>query len=189
MLIIYAHPNKDGHCGYILNQLKEKFNESRIAYTLLDLYEEKYDPILKPQEHYTSGHFEVSPETKKYQELIKNETKFIFIYPTWWNSPPAILKGFFERTFTSRFAFYYEDMIPHGLLQGKALVFTTTGGPAWIEKIFLGSRSLKIVTFDILRFCNIKSKGVIIGSARKLTQRQKNKINFEIKRNLKYISK
>lgn len=187
MLIIYAHPNKDGHCGYILNQVIKELNAKNITYSILDLYQENYNPVMQPSEHYTSGNYEISIETKKFQELIKNESKFIFIYPTWWNSAPAILKGFFDRTFTNHFAFLYDGMIPHGLLDGKALVFTTTGGPAIIEKLFLGKRSLKLVTFDVLRFCGIKSKGVIIGSSNKFTPKQKIKIERLVKKNIKFI--
>jgi NAD(P)H dehydrogenase (quinone) len=187
MLIIYAHPNKDGHCGYTLEKIKNILAEKNINYSILDLYQENYNPILKPTEHYTSGHYEISPETKRYQELLKNENKFIIIYPTWWNNIPAILKGFFDRTLTSRFAFYYEGLIPHGLLEGRALVFTTTGGPSLIEKLFLGNRSLNVVTKDVLRFCGIKSKGVLIGSARKFNEKQKLKIEEAVKRNINFI--
>lgn len=189
MLIIYAHPNKTGHCGYILEKIISTLNNNQTSFTLLDLYQENYDPVLKAQEHYTSGHYEISVTTKKYQDLLKNEDRFIFIYPTWWNSAPAIIKGFFDRTMTSRFAFRYVNSIPRGLLNGKALVFTTTGGPAFIEKLFLGNRSLKFIRQDVLRFCGIKSKGVLIGSATKFTPQQKTKIDKAVSKNIHFVLK
>lgn len=187
MLIIYAHPNKDGHCGYLLEKVIENLEKEKIYFSILDLYQENYNPVMQPSEHYTSGHYELAPETLKYQELIKNENKFIIIYPTWWNNMPAILKGFFDRTMTSRYAYQYINSIPRGLLGGKALVLTTTGGPALIEKFFLGNRSIKSVTKDVLRFCGIKSKGIVIGRARKLDEKKKIKIAKIVKKNIRYL--
>lgn len=187
MLIIYAHPNKEGHCGYILEKVIENLKEKKVDFSILDLYQENYNPVMQPDEHYTSGHYNLSPETIKYQEMLKNENRFIFIYPTWWNNMPAILKGFFDRTMTSRYAYRYINSIPLGLLSGKALVFTTTGGPALIGRFFLGNRSIKSVTKDVLRFCGIKSRGVVIGSVRKLDEKKKAKIAKVVKKNIPYI--
>ena len=53
---------------------------------LIDLYKEKYDPILHEEEHYTSGNREISKQNQNYQKfktkhlnagtyIIKVETK------------------------------------------------------------------------------------------------------------------
>lgn len=167
MLIIYAHPNKEGHCGYFLSEIEKLMKKRKIRYTLIDLYQADYDPVLKNEEHYTSGHYKVSAKNKKIQNMIQKEKKFIFIYPTWWNSPPAILMGFMERVFTSRYAFRYVNGIPIGLLKGKAAVFTTTGAKRWLAWLFSRDISLKIMTRYTLGFCGIRAKGFSIGGASK----------------------
>lgn len=190
MLIIYAHPNHDGHCGYILKQFKKHFKKNKTPYQLLDLYKLKYDPVLKQSEHYTSGNYHISTETKEYQELIQKERQFIIIYPTWWNGPPAILKGFFDRTLTSRFAFKYsENGFPTGLLQGKVAVFTTTGGHLLIEKIILRNRSLNVIVKNTLNFCGFKAKGFMLGNATKFTERNKKLIQKKVILGLDYLLK
>ena len=187
MIIIYAHPNKEGHCGHVLQKAQEVCAARNVPYTLLDLYEMGYDPVMKPGEHYTSGHRDIGPDTAKLQELIKANDRFLIIYPTWWNGTPAILKGFFDRTFTSHFAFRYVNGIPRGLLSGKAAVITTTGGHAILEKVLLGSRSLKVVVRDTLRFCGIKAEGYMIGSATQFTEKQKRKIERIVPRALDHL--
>ncbi|MBD3279238.1 MAG: flavodoxin family protein [Candidatus Pacebacteria bacterium] len=187
MLVIYAHPNKLGHCGYILKTLEAELAKRQVEYQLIDLYQLNYDPVMKPEEHYTSGHKKIAKDTAKFQKLIKNEDKFIFIYPTWWNCSPAILKGFFDRVLTSDFAFNYDGSIPKPLLKGKALVFTSTGSPEIYERLMAGNRSLKLVINDTLNFCGIKGKGVVIGNARKLTDKNKNKIEEKIKKSLSFL--
>ncbi len=189
MLIIYAHPNKEGHCGYILKKIQRELDNDKKNYEILNLYKINFNPILKNEEHYTSGRRKVTEKIGEFQDKIRNNKKFIIIYPTWWNSTPAILKGFFDRVLTMGFAFKYENKIPRGLLQGKVAVITTTGGPIIFEKFFAGNRSLKTVINDTLNFCGLKSKGFMIGSARELTEKQKDKIDKKIKRLFYYLKK
>lgn len=188
MLIIYAHPNHKGHCGYVLKQLMNKLDSKKITHQVIDLYKENYNPVLQPGEHYTSGNYAIAKETKKYQELIKDEEHFVIIYPTWWNGTPAILKGFFDRTLTSRFAFRYNKFgFPKGLLNGKVAVITTTGGPAIAEKLILGNRSLKVVVKETLRFCGLKAKGFMVDQAKELTDKNKQKIRNRVDSALSYL--
>ena len=187
MLIIYAHPNKDGHCGQILKIVEDSFKEKSIDYELVDLYDIGYNPVLKPEEHYTSGHREISPENFKMQEKIKNTDKFIFIYPNWWSGPPAILKGFIDRVFTSRFAFYYENGLPKPLLSGKASVIISMGSPRIISMLLFNDNSVKFLTHYVLKFCGVKAKGFIIDSANKLTEKQKRKTLKNVEKAIRYI--
>jgi NAD(P)H dehydrogenase (quinone) len=187
MLIIYAHLNKDGYCGYILKKFQSELENKKIEYQLLDLYAEHYDPILKPEEHYTSGHRIIAEDTARYQKLLLENDKFVVIFPTWWNGAPAILKGFFDRTLTNGITYKYVNGIPRGLLKGKAAVFTTTGGNSLLEILFLGNRGLRVVVNDTLRFCGIKAKGFMIGSARKITDKQKVEIDKKVINAINYL--
>lgn len=187
MLIIYAHPNKHGHCGYILNMVTEKLNKAKIDFEILDLYEMNYDPILKQEEHYTSGNYKISEANKIIQEKIKNTDKFIFIYPTWWQNMPAILKGFLDRVFTPKFAYEFVNKLPKKLLKGKALIFTTTGGPRIFTYFIAKDRAIKVLTRDTLNFCGIKTKSYIIGNSHELTDNQKNIIDKKIQKAFKFI--
>ncbi len=190
MLIIYAHPNHDGHCGHVLTEIKKELALKEIEYEVLDLYKLNYDPVLKQEEHYTSGNYHLAKETLKFQTLIKKERQFIIIYPTWWNGTPAILKGFFDRTLTNKFAFRYNIFkFPKGLLKGKVAVITTTGGPALAEKLILGNRSLKVVVGETLKFCGLKAKGFMVDKANKFTAKSKKKIEKKVKLALKYLLK
>jgi len=114
-----------------------------------------YDPVLKASEHYTAGGKEISKQNLDIQKKIKKADQLIFIYPVWWYSPPAILKGFLDRILTSPFAYKYTKGIPRGQLKDKrAIVFCTTGGPTWYYWFSgnLPKRSIK----TILSFCGIK---------------------------------
>lgn len=187
MLVIYAHPNKDGHCGLMLKILEEKLKLENTDYEVLDLYTMGYDPVLGQNEHYTSGHREISSENRRIQDKIKAADKMVFIFPLWWQSPPAILKGFFDRVLTARFAFVYEKMMPKGLLAGKAAVLASMGSPRWLEWLYFRDRCFKVVSKDILGFCGIKARVFAVDNANRLSERQKKKCEKQVNKALKYL--
>jgi len=186
MLIIYAHPNRDGHCGYILQRVTEALDKKSVPYELLDLYAIDYDPVLKSNELYSAGKKSIAPENQALQEKIKSASKFIFIYPTWWNAPPAILKGFVDRVFTSGFAFYYKNGRPKPLLVGKkASVLCSCGGPSLL---WFNTGAVTFLTQGVLKFCGIQSKAFLITHATKLTAGQKSKIDRAVRSALDYLA-
>lgn len=189
MLIFYANPNHKGHCGYALKHLLKQLENQKTSYKLIDLYKERYNPVMQLEEHYTSGGSLVAKDTKKYQETIKEAEQIVFIYPTWWNGTPAILKGFFDRTLTKDFAFNFNKQgLPIGHLKGKAAVITTTGGSVLVEKLFLGNRSLKTVTKDTLGFCGLRAKGFMIGGSKRFSDDSKLKIEQQVDSALRFLN-
>lgn len=187
-LIIYAHPQTPGHNPLILEQVQKSLKKNQ--YEVIDLYKIGYDPILHENEHYTSGreNRNLSDQNLKFQEKIKKAEHLIFIFPVWWNSPPAILKGFFEKVFTVKFGFVYKGKIPQKLLKGrKAAIFLTTGAPRLLGRIFLGDRAAKIVGKDILGFCGIKARAFYIDKATRVTDTQQEKIKRTVAKGLKWL--
>jgi NAD(P)H dehydrogenase (quinone) len=183
VLIIYAHPGTPGHCPLILREVESVLKEKKMDFKTLDLYKMHYDPILHENEHYTSGNKELSEETKAIQQDIMESDHLIFIYPVWWYSMPAMLKGFLDKVLTPRFAYVYEGYIPKGLLKGKkATIFFTTGGPR-LYYLFIGNPTKKIMSMT-LSFMGIKSRFIHIGNARKLTLEREALITRKVRRAL-----
>jgi len=174
--IFYAHPATDGHCSYILKRVREELAKKNLAHELYDLYSVSYDPLLHEDEHYTAGRYEISPQNKAIQEAIKESKWIIFIYPIWWGSMPAVLKGFFDRVLTSHYAFRYKWNIPWGLLRGKrAIVIITSGSPLWYLWL-TGNRPKRLIKSDILGFCGIRAKVFQVGNCRKFEEKKKMKL-------------
>jgi|ETNmetMinimDraft_16_1059900.scaffolds.fasta_scaffold81667_2 putative NADPH-quinone reductase len=195
-LIVYAHPPGDSHCSMLLDETKKYLNKQKIKYNLIDLYKIKYDPVLHKEEHYTAGGYEITKQNKQFQDLVKNTNKLIFIHPVWWNSTPAILKGFFDKVFTARFAFRFIKpkwspiAIPKPLLKGKkAIVFMSGGTNKLLSLIFTGWRVRKVVQKDTLQFFGIKTKTYLMGSATQMTERHKAMAPKMAKKALKWLLK
>ena len=192
-LIIYAHPKTTGHCPTILKEVEKTLKNRNIDYELIDLYKIKYDPVLHETEHYTTGHEKVSKQNLDFQNKIKKTNKLIFIYPVWWGSMPAIMKGFLDRVFTSGFAFKFKPApivggIPIKLLKGtKAIVFLTTGTIKPLTFLIFGNRFKKLIRKDILGFFGINTKVYHIDGAMQLNEKQIKKIKKAVRKGLKHM--
>ena len=144
--------------------------------------------MLKIDELYSSGRREISEQNRAFQEQIRECERLLFIYPTWWNNLPAILKGWLDRVFTSRFGFVYKFGLPIGQLKGKkAAVFSASGAPRLYTRFLTNERSTKVLTHDLLRFCGIKTKSFRLGQARRLTEASKGKLERLAKRAIRYL--
>jgi NAD(P)H dehydrogenase (quinone) len=186
VLIIYAHPNVEGHCSYILYNVIKNLELKKINYDVIDLYKDNYDPILHENELYTSRNKHVDEINLKYQSLLKNADLRIFIYPIWWGSMPAILKGFFDKVLVGGFGFKYVNGFPIKLLKGKAIVISTCGAPSLFYR-FIDRTPIKMIKRLILGFCGIKTKFYLIGNCKRLTEDKKVKIEKIVKKALKII--
>ncbi|MDD2680780.1 MAG: NAD(P)H-dependent oxidoreductase [Patescibacteria group bacterium] len=187
-LIIYAHPSREGHCGYFLEQIENKLKKQATDYELIDLYQLNYNPVLKNEELYSSGRKAISEENLALQAKIKGANRLLFIYPTWWQNVPAILKGFLDRIFTGGFGVTYKHGLPIGLLKGKrAAAFTTCSGPSVYTHFFTGSSSLKVLLKHTLKFCGMQTKGFLFGSARHLEE-NKGRLEKMSGRVIKYLA-
>jgi NAD(P)H dehydrogenase (quinone) len=129
--IVFAHEGKSSFCHEILARVTQSLDKQNIEYKLRDLYDMQFQPVFGSEDMRLIEQGTASTEILEEQELIKDSELLIMIYPVWWWSQPAILKGYIDRVFTHGFAFRYEEHGPVGLLTNKqAIVFTTTRASA-----------------------------------------------------------
>lgn len=188
ILIIYAHPNHTGHHGYFLDQFKEKLAAQQADYEIIDLYALNYNPVLLDSELYSAGHRTISLQNLDFQKKIKEADRLVFIYPTWWQNMPAMLKGFIDRVFTGGFGFRYENGLPVKLLKGKkAAIFTASGGPALFTKFIIRNQAVRVLGRDVLSFSGIDYRAFCLASAHQLDNNSKAKIDNLATKAVKYI--
>jgi NAD(P)H dehydrogenase (quinone) len=82
------------------------------------------------------GGFEPAADIKAERALIGDADVFVFVYPFWLNSPPAMMKGYFERVFGMGFAYGPGADGNQPLLQGRKMVsIGSSGAPKdWVVK-------------------------------------------------------
>ncbi|WZL74021.1 NAD(P)H-dependent oxidoreductase [Clostridiaceae bacterium 35-E11] len=129
-LIVFAHPNPKSFGKGILDAVVKASEEKGTDIRVRELYEIGFDPILKPSDFIAFQNGKVPEDIAAEQEHVKWADVITFVYPVWWTSMPAILKGYVDRVFSYGFAYEYVEGVQYGLLKGrKALLFCTTGAP------------------------------------------------------------
>lgn len=142
--IVFAHPWHGSFNKAILDTITARYDRDNKVYSVIDLYKDKFNPVFTEEELavYNQGKA-LDPLILKYQEIIKESDEMVFIFPNWWNTMPAILKGFFDKVLLKDFAFNYEGGFNPLLNIEKSLVITTSEKPSanfkdTIEKGLIG---------------------------------------------------
>ena len=157
ILVVYAYPNKNGLNHAIKNTVLRNIDVSHTV-RVIDLYTEEFNPVLYFDKEVQRRNLYLDKETENYRKLIKQADLLIFIFPIWWSSMPAILKGFIDRVFAKGFAYNYKGISPIGLLKGKqAWIITTHDSPALYAK-FIQKDYGRILSKQILKMCGIRTK-------------------------------
>ncbi len=136
--IVFCHPWHGSFNKAILDTITTKFEQENKAYQVIDLPKDKFDPTYSEAElsFYNQGKA-IDPLVTKYQEMISNSNEMIFIYPIWWGTMPAILKGFFDKVLLRDYAFNYNNGWTPLLKIGKSTVITTSESPSANFKPFV----------------------------------------------------
>ena len=173
ILITLGHPNKESFGGSLAKSYREGALKSGAEVKELILADLKFDPILHRSYKEIQ---ELEPDLVKAQELITWAEHLIFVYPLWWGTMPALLKGFLDRAFLPGFAFKYRKDSPFWdkLLTGKsARMIVTMDAPTWYNYWINGNAGPKAMKKATLEFCGIKPvKVTTIGSVKTLKTEQ-----------------
>ncbi len=102
---------------------------------------------------------ELEPDLAQAQAAIQWAEHLVFVYPIWWGTIPALLKGFIERTFQPGFAVNFRADSPlwDKLLAGRsARLIVTLNTPSFIYRWVLGRPGHLTMKRTILEFCGVK---------------------------------
>jgi len=129
VLIIFCHPDsKNSSNAGILDRVKSTLAKNGIKYEVRDLYSMKFNPVVSASELKGLKNHQVSKEGEREQKLIKEADVVIFIYPIWWGTTPAMLKGYIDKVFSISFAVQSGDKNGvHSIKYKDAYIFNTMG--------------------------------------------------------------
>lgn len=124
-LIVVAHPIPDSLtmelCRVYAAELERLGHDQQTS----DLYRMGFNPVLPADELIGTASKGADGEVGRAQEELRAADVLTVIYPLWWLSMPAILKGYVDRAFARGFAYETREGRVHGLLTGKQCVLIT----------------------------------------------------------------
>ncbi len=183
ILIINGHPDEQSfnyglHDAYIKGAKKSNAEVKEIK-----IRELKFNPNLK---YGYRKRTELEPDLIASQEKIKWAEHIVWIYPIWWGSVPAIMKGFIDRVLLPGFAFKKREgsVWWDKYLTGKtSRIICTMDQPTWYYRIINKAPSHFAMEKLTLNFIGIKSvKITSIGPIRLSKDQFRNKWKQKIER-------
>ena len=156
ILMINGHPEMGSFCSELAKSYQKGAQSIGAECKLVNLCELKFDPILHIG---YKAQTELEPDLVQVQNDITVADHLVFVYPNWWGTYPALLKGFFDRTFIPGFAFKYHTNNPFWdkLLTGKtARLIVTMDTPTWFYNLGFGKPGHRSMKNCILGFCGVK---------------------------------
>ena len=139
VLVVYTHPSPASYSASVLTRVQAGLNAAGHQVDVIDLYACGFQPELSADERFRSGD---DPATaamvREHIALVRSARALVFVHPTWWSGPPAMLKGWIDRVFVLDVAY---SVGKSGHMRSKlrhvrnVAVITTHGSPRHVNMI------------------------------------------------------
>ena len=175
ILILLGNTDADTLSGRLSDAYEVAAKEAGHEVYTMKIGDMDFDPVLH------KGYKEIQSlesDLILFQNKIKWANHLVVVYPNWWNTMPAKLKGLFDRAWLPGFAFNFDK-------ETKKIVRYLDGKSARII-IVIGSHSPFVnwlefgdftneISHGILGFAGIKSKVTAFGPSEGITEEQRQK--------------
>lgn len=127
--IVFCHPLTKSFNHQILDSVTRALTDEGREYDVINLYGENFNPVLDSTELANIGSGRPADEkSREYAETLQKSNQVIFIFPIWWGTMPAMLKGFIDKTFLKGMVY---DTTPEGAIMPcldieKTTIITTS---------------------------------------------------------------
>jgi NAD(P)H dehydrogenase (quinone) len=133
LLIIHAHPLPESFTAAARDTVLSAARDSGHQTRLIDLYAEGFSPVLRGDE------LQSYPDPEAMDDLLAGHVEalewaegVIFVHPTWWSGPPAILTGWVQRVWRPGVAFHIGPRLRPALTNIRLIgVITSLGAKRW----------------------------------------------------------
>lgn len=170
ILVFLGNPSTDSYTGRLAEAYAAGAEEAGFEVERVNIADMNFDPILH------AGYREIQalePDLVMLQEKIKAADHVVFIYPNWWCTMPAVLKGMFDRMWLPGFAFNF-DKVTKKLIQrlkGKtARVIIVAGTHSPLKTWWKFGDYTNEIAHGILGFAGFKVKVSAFGPSEKVAQ-------------------
>lgn len=156
VLSVLAHPRRASLTGAAFDRLNLGLAAGGHSVTVADLTAEGFDPRLPPEDEpdWDDATKVFSAEVQQEMARIRAHQAIVMVFPVWWWSVPAILKGWIDRVWNRGFAYDgAENLSGHKAL----MVGLAAGGPKTYEgpRGYLAAMETQL-TQGVLDYCGIK---------------------------------
>lgn len=156
ILIINGHPDQESYNFALAASYRKGAESSGAEVRQLNLRDLDFSMNLK---FGYRQRCDLEPDLLQAREAITWAEHLVWVFPVWWGSLPALMKGFVDRVFLPGFAFQKREnsLWWDKLLKGRsARVICTLDQPAWFYRWFNGRPTYHAMKKMTLHFSGIR---------------------------------
>ena len=137
IFILLGHPDKDSFNCTLADEYQRGAEEKGHEVRRVNIGDMHFDPILHCGYRMMQ---ELEPDLLSFQENVRWCDHLVIIYPSWWSTMPALLKGLFDRVWLPGFAYRFTGEFSwQKLLKGKSVrMIVTSDTMPLIQSLIFG---------------------------------------------------
>ncbi len=172
ILLLLGHPDSgQTHCGELALLYETSAKAAGHEVKRFNLGDMRFDPTLHQGYKVIQ---DLEPDLKTFHDALKWCDHFVLIYPNWWSTMPAPLKGLFDRAWLPGICFHVrrhtdgtQKMLWDKLMKGKtARVIVLSGSHPFLIWLFIGDYTNEIAR-GILWYAGFKVRLARFGPSEK----------------------
>ena len=149
-LIVYYHPHEGSFCSAIRDAVTTGLHNGGHEHKIIDLSKEGFDPVMREKDlkafvqagrEGEDGLDGVDPFVLRYMKKLRWAQHIVMIFPIWWMTMPAMVKGFIDKVIFPGVAYKMEDGKLVSLLTGlkQVTIITTMNTPSDVYREVFGN--------------------------------------------------
>lgn len=172
IFILLGHPNSDSLTGSFADSYEEGALSAGHEVRRQNASAMQFDPILH------KGYREIQelePDLKTFQNNVQWADHMVILYPHWWGTMPAVLKGIFDRAWLPGFAFNFRKsgMGWKKLLCGKtARIIILANTHPWVSRTLFGDFTNEL-SRATLGFAGVKVRCSVFSPSEKASEKKR----------------
>ena len=158
VLVIAGHPRRHSLTVALAEAFAEGARQASCAVRILYLSEMAFDPDVTANSPADQA---LEPDLAEARQSIEWAQHLVFVFPNWWGTMPAGLKGFLDRILYPGFAFREDGGHYYGMLAPRtAELLITMDVPPLVYRWIQGAPGRKAMARATLGLCGIKTVAV-----------------------------
>lgn len=166
ILVVLGHPRSDSLCGALADAYAGGARDAGADVTVLRLGDTDFDLASRePSLQKWLGADQDparEPEVEQMIAAVHAADHLVLVFPQWWGTYPALLKGWVDRVFLSQSAFAYREgsaLWDKRLTGRTARLIMTMDSPAWWDSLQYRRAALRSLSHAVLRYCGVRTVG------------------------------
>ncbi|MFZ4892872.1 NAD(P)H oxidoreductase [Plantibacter sp. Mn2098] len=159
--VIWAHPRTDSLTATITSDVIEELTAQGFEVDEIDLHREGFDPLVREADEpdFITVDKQYTPEVMELAARTKAADALVFVFPVWWYSVPAIMKGYIDRVWN--FGLFYGEGRRSGIAAARWIGLAGESAEAFRKREYddMIARNLNV---GIAGLCGVGDSRVVL---------------------------